>query len=118
MSRVSAPSRSPGSTPGTTTYSMTCAISDDGTLFFEDASGSPISDHLVEVVKKQDKEAILGLIQRKCDEINEQVEALGRAHHDTSDARVKPRFVPPAYAEPEPLMPKPQPLGVPAILHR
>lgn len=111
-SRVSAPSsRSPRSAPATTTYSMTCGIRDDGTLFFEDASGSPMSDHLVEVAKKQNKEAILGLIQRKCDEINEQVEALGRMHHDTSDARVKPRFVPPAYAEPEPSMPKPQALG-------
>jgi Protein of unknown function (DUF4236) len=111
-SRVSAPSsRSPRSAPTTTTYSMTCGIRDDGTLFFEDASGSPMSDHLVEVAKKQNKEAILGLIQRKCDEINEKVEALGRMHHDTSDARVKPRFVPPAYAEPEPSMPKPQALG-------
>lgn len=90
---------------------MTCRIRDDGTLYFVDASGSPMSDHLVEVAKKQNKEAILGLIQRKCDEINEQVEALGRMHHDTSDARVKPRFVPPAYAEPEPSMPKPQALG-------
>lgn len=90
---------------------MTCGIRDDGTLFFEDASGSPMSDHLVEVAKKQNKEAILGLIQRKCDEINEQVEALGRMHHDTSDARVKPRFVPPAYALPEPSAPKPQALG-------
>lgn len=110
-SRVSAPSRSPRSDPGTTTHSMTCGIRDDGTLYFVDASGSPMSDHLVEVAKKQNKEAILGLIQRKCDEINEQVEALGRMHHDTSDARVKPRFVPPAYAEPEPSMPKPQALG-------
>lgn len=110
-SRVSAPSRSPRSAPDTTTYSMTCGIRDDGTLYFEDASGSPMSDHLVEVAKKQNKEAILGLIQRKCDEINEQVEALGRMHHDTSDARVKPRFVAPAYAEPQPSMPQPQALG-------
>lgn len=90
---------------------MTCGIREDGTLYFEDGAGSPMSDHLVEVAKKQNKEAILGLIQRKCDEINEQVEALGRMHHDTSDARVKPRFVAPAYAEPEPSMPKPQALG-------
>ncbi len=94
-----------------TSVSMTCGIADDGTLTFEDASGAPISERLVEVAKKQNKEAILGLIQRKCDEINGQVEALGRLHHETPDARVKPRFIAPAFGEAEPAQPRPRELG-------
>lgn len=94
-----------------TRVSMTCGIRDDGSLYFEDSSGSPIPEPLVEAAKKQNKEAILGLIQRKCDEINEQVETLGALHHNTPDPQVKPRFVAPDFVEPEPLAPKPQAPG-------
>lgn len=45
---------------GTTSVSMTCGIHDDGTLYFVDAAGAPIPEHLVEVAKKQNKDAILG----------------------------------------------------------
>ena len=96
----------------TTSVSMTCGIRDDGTLYFQDAAGAAMPEHLVEVAKRQNKEAILGLIQRKCDEINEQVESLGRLHHDTPDSRIKPKFVAPAYGEAEPTMPRPRKLGM------
>jgi hypothetical protein len=97
---------------GTTSVSMTCGIRDDGTLYFIDAAGAPIPEHLVEVAKKQNKDAILGLMQRKCDEINEQVEALGRLHHNTPNPRVRPTFVVPAFEEPQPEKPRPQALGM------
>ncbi len=90
---------------------MTCAIDNDGTLSFKDASGVPISDHLVEIAKKQNKEAISSLIRRKCDEINNQIEALGKLHHDTPDARVKPRFVASKFEWAQPTRPHDQPLG-------
>jgi hypothetical protein len=94
-----------------TSVSMACGVRDDGTLYFVDSAGSPMSDHWVEIAKKQNKEVIRDLIQRKCDEINEQIQALGRLHCDTPDPRVKPRFVAPAYSEAEPGMPRPQVLG-------
>jgi hypothetical protein len=97
--------------PATTSVSMTCAIEDDGILSFRDASGARVPEHLVEVAKKQNKEAILGLISRKCDEINEQVEALGRLHLDTPDARLKPRFVAPRFEFAQPVRPREEPLG-------
>ncbi len=90
----------------TTTMSMTCGIADDGTLTFKDASGADVPEHWVEKAKKQSKEAILGLIQRKCDEVNEQVEALGRLHHYTPDCRVQPRFVAPPFEQARPLQPE------------
>ncbi|WP_457334546.1 DUF4236 domain-containing protein [Rhizobacter sp. P5_C2] len=100
------------SSGATTSVSMTCGIRDDGTLYFQDPSGAAMPEHLVEVAKKQNKEAILGLIQRKCDEINEQVELLGRLHYDTPDPRIKPKFVPRAYGEAEPTVPRPRKLGI------
>jgi hypothetical protein len=73
--------------------SMTCAVDEAGMLSFYDGSGERVSDHLVDVAKKQNKEVILSLISRRCDQINEQVESLGSLHLDTPDARTVPRFV-------------------------
>jgi hypothetical protein len=91
---------------------MTCAIDDNGVLTFSDSAGNPMPEHLVEAAKKQNKEAILGLIQRKCDEINEQVEALGRLHHDTPTPQEKPQFVAPAFEDERPALPQPRALGL------
>lgn len=69
--------------------SLTVAVSDDGDLTFTDEAGAPISEELIEAAKKQRGEAIRALIQKKCDEINAQVEALGRCtwmfRHPISD---------------------------------
>ncbi|ABM96828.1 DUF4236 domain-containing protein [Methylibium petroleiphilum] len=80
--------------PQTTKVSLTCGIDDEGVLSFTDGAGMPLSEAVVEAAKKQNRDAILALIQRKCDELNDQVEALGRLHHDTPDSRVKPKFEP------------------------
>lgn len=91
--------------PVTTTVSMSCSIADDGTLQFTDKSGAQVAEHLVETAKKQNRDSILNLIQRKCDEINDNIDALGRLHHDTPDPK-PPRFIATTYSEPKP---KPQP---------
>jgi hypothetical protein len=92
----------------TTTFAMTCSLEDDGALAFKDAAGNDMPERLVELAKKQNRDAILGLIQRKCDEINHQVEALGRLHHDTPDPRVKPRFFDAEHPIPTPSEPAPR----------
>ena len=96
--------------PAATRYTMTCALHDDGTLTFTDADGSQMPEHLVELAKKQNRQAIAELIQRKCDEINEQIEALGRLHHDTP-APQPPRFTAPPFSEPCPAPPHPRRAG-------
>lgn len=68
-------------------------------------------EHVIELAKKQNKDAILSLIQRKCDEINGQIEALGRLHHDTPDPK-PPVFVASAYSEPRPEPPQERVLGL------
>jgi predicted RNA-binding protein with PUA domain len=65
--------------------------------------GNLVPLDLVEKAKKQNNEAILGLIERKCSEINEQVEALGRLHYDTPPADLRPRFDALEFPEPMPI---------------
>lgn len=91
-----------------TSVQMTCGISDDGTLTFTDASGHPMPEHVVELAKKQNREAIQGLIQSKCDEINARVEVLGQLHRDTPDCKVKPRFCAPEFSSRPPFPPTPK----------
>ena len=81
---------------------MTCSLNDDGVMTFKDASGDPVSERIVEIAKKQNREAIQGLIQTKCDQINEQVEVLGRLHLNTPDPKVRPQFLAPTFDETEP----------------
>lgn len=96
----------------TTFLSLTCGVRDDGTLYFVDESGATMPDVVADIAKKQNREAILGLIQGKCDEINGQINALGRVHGDTPDPRVRPRFTATPFGEPKPDSPIPQKLGL------
>lgn len=95
------------SRPGTTQMKITVSISDDGTLTFKDANGSPIAEHLIEAAKKQQGDKIKALIQDKCDEINEQVEALGKIHEYTSPP-VEHAFQAKPFGEPKPQAPAPK----------
>lgn len=90
------------------TVSLKCGISDDGTLSFTDANGSPMPENLVEIAKKQNREAIQGLIQTKCDEINARVEVLGQMHHGTPDCKVMPQFSAPEFEPRPPVAPVPK----------
>lgn len=90
--------------PGTTQVEITVSIADDGTLTFKDANGTHIPEHLIEAAKKQQGDKIKALIQGKCDEINCQIEALGKIHEYVSPP-VAHVFEPKAYAEPRPCAP-------------
>jgi hypothetical protein len=69
---------------GTTEMAVSVSISDDGVLTFKDAQGNTLPNHLINTAKKQQGDKIKGLIQSKCDEINGQIEALGKIHEYTS----------------------------------
>jgi hypothetical protein len=88
-----------------TTVSMTCGVHDNGSLYFRDANGNEMPENLVETAKKQNKTAITELIQRKCDEINTQIEALGQLHHGTPSAHIKPSFSSPVFENEKPINP-------------
>src|SRR3546814_12684094 len=80
-------------------------MTDDGLLTFHDQDGNELNESMVELAKKQNREAILGLIQRKCDEINGELDALANIHLDTPPPYSRPRFIPEPYASPPPLPP-------------
>lgn len=116
--KLSGPSRATKPSPkkaASTEVLLTCALHDDGSLTFHDADGNDLPEHVVEAAKKQNKEAILSVIQRKCDDINSAVEALGTIHLDTPDCAERPAFIPTAYDEPEPTPVKPR---KPTLLHK
>src|SRR3546814_16194961 len=60
---------------------------------------------MVELAKEQNRYAIRGVIQRKCDEINVELDALANIHLDTPPPYSRPRFIPEPYASPPPLPP-------------
>lgn len=106
-SQLTGSSRSPAprTTPQTNTVAMTCGMLDDGTLSFTDKTGAPVPEHVIETAKKQNRAAILDLIQRKCDEINEQIEGLATLHHETPDPKTPPMFVASTFPEAKPSAP-------------
>jgi hypothetical protein len=53
-----------------TTFRAEVSVADDGTVSFTDESGQALPARLVAAAKKQQGDAIRGLIQRKCDEIH------------------------------------------------
>lgn len=85
--------------------SLTCGVTEDGVLTFHDRDGNELSESMVELAKKQNREAILKLIQRKCDEINGELDALANIHLDTPSPYSRPSFVPGPYVPPAPLPP-------------
>ncbi|WP_376748193.1 DUF4236 domain-containing protein, partial [Stutzerimonas nitrititolerans] len=77
LSGPSRPARLARPKSQSTLVSLTCALHNDGTLTFQDADGNDLPEHVVEAAKKQNREHILGMIQRKCDDINGNIAALG-----------------------------------------
>lgn len=80
----SSASSTSSSTAGKVTYSLTVSINDEGILTFKDEQGNLVPEWQIDAAKKQQGEKIKALIQGKCNELNEQVEALGKIHEYTS----------------------------------
>ena len=94
--------------PTTVEISAKVGVTDEGELFFQDADGNPLPPHWIESAKKQNADAIKGLIQRKCDEINAQIDAVGDLNVHTPDPTKRPVFVACEFDEPNPTEPTPR----------
>lgn len=101
FSRVAAP------TPAIKTVSLTVSVSDDGGISFKDSDGNPVSEGLIETAKQQQGEAIKAMIQKTCDDINAQVEALGELHLHTPPPNRSPTYQAQSFDEPRPVPPVP-----------
>lgn len=98
--------------------SVTVGVTDDGTVYFRDADGNPLAEHLINAAKKQQGDAIRDLIQKKCDEINAQIEALGEIHVHTPNPNAKPQYQPQEFPESPPAKPVPKKPGLMGMLFK
>lgn len=94
--------------PRNVSMAVSVGVRDDGDVYFQNESGEPLPDHLVAIAKKQQGDAIRNLIQKKCDEINAQIEAVGDLHLNTPAPENRPVFVSYAYGESCPIAPAPK----------
>lgn len=113
-----APSRaSPrASSSGTVKMSITASVEDDGTVVFKDKDGNLLDERLVKQAKQQAKDAIQGLMQTACDEINGYIEALEQIHHATPSPDERLTYSPAPFNEPRPVEPVPRKYGILAKL--
>ncbi len=84
---------------------MTVSVEDDGTITFKDSDGSPVSEALIEAAKKQNGDVIKTMIQKTCDDINFQVEALGELHLHMPPPNNPPTYQPQNFDTPRPIQP-------------
>lgn len=94
-------------TSATATVSMTVSVGDDGTITFTDSNGNPVSEALIEAAKKQKGDVIKATIEKTCNDINTQVEALGELHLYTPPPNNPPTYQPQSFDVPRPIQPVP-----------
>lgn len=88
--------------------SLNVSVSDDGTITFTDSNGNLVSDEIIAAAKKQKGDVIKATIQKTCDEINAQVEALEQLHLYTPHPTVSPRYEPQPFETCRPIQPVPK----------
>jgi Protein of unknown function (DUF4236) len=93
--RIDGPSQSQSNRSSnrvTTNVSITVGVKDDGTIYFNDQDGIPLDEKYIAAAKRQQGDVIKNLIQKKCDEINLQIESLAEIHIYTPSPNTKPTF--------------------------
>lgn len=98
--------------PGKIAVTATARLEDDGTVKFLDADGAPLSSEWVERAKRQRGDQIREFIQGHCDEINEQIEQLGKLHLHTPKPHERIRYSARAFDVLRPIEPTPKPHGL------
>lgn len=93
------------STSNQITMTVTVEVTDDGTIEFRDSDGNALPQHVANAAKKQQGDVIQGLIRKKCEEINGQVEAIGEIHLYTPDPSIKPQYQFQEFLKPQPTPP-------------
>jgi hypothetical protein len=96
----------------TVTMPIKITLEGDGTITFKDQAGNLLDERLVKQAKEQQKEAIQGLMQGVCDEINGHLEALEHIHHATPSPDEHLIYTPVPFEEPRPVEPVPRKYGI------
>ncbi|AVP98909.1 DUF4236 domain-containing protein [Ahniella affigens] len=104
--RQGRPSAGTQRTAQSVTVNVSVGVTDQGDLYFCDASGNALPEAWAQAAKKQHPEALKQLIQGKCEEVNAQIEAIGELHRYTPSPLFKPSFSPLEFPVPKPDPPK------------
>lgn len=91
--------------PQLTSVSLTVHVDDEGAITFKDGNGNSVSEEIVEAAKAQKGPEIRAMVQRECDRINGQVEALGSLHLDTPSPTSFPTYTNQSFHVPPPTEP-------------
>lgn len=105
----------------TTAYAnmpITIGVDDDGVVYFRDEHGNSLAENLVSQAKKQQADAIRNILQKKCNEINTQIESLGEIHVDTPGCNSAPQYHPKEFPAPAPQKPAPKKSGLIGMLFK
>lgn len=97
---------------------ISVGVSDDGEITFKDGAGNALPEQMIRAAKKQHGEAIKSLIQKKCDEINREIDSVGELHLLTPSPLEKPTFARRDFDESSPIAPTPKKLMFPLNLFR
>lgn len=89
-----APSPQARSAPQTVTVSLSLELDDDGVIHYLDQGGSPVSAAVIAQARKQNGDTIRQLLERKCEDINANIAALGQLHWYTPAPRTPLPFTP------------------------
>lgn len=106
---VAAPLRAPE--PKTVKVSLSLQVGEDGVVRYSDQNGLPVSEELVAQARRQHPDAIRQLLERRCNEINNDISALGNLHWYTPAPLLSPKFVPTPFDAAPPLPPEEVNLG-------
>lgn len=93
--------------PSSSSAKVTIEVHDDGTLSIQRNDGVALTVDQVAMVRKQNKTAILGMLEKAATDLTEQVEALGKLHESIADGRTQLKFTPEPFTDPEPAAPDP-----------
>lgn len=99
------------SSPNLITMTVTVEVTDNGTIEFRDSESNTLPQHIVNAAKKQQGDVIQGLIRKKCEEINGQIEAIGEIHLYTPAPNIKPQYQFQEFLKPQPTSPIPKKAG-------
>lgn len=106
------------STRETTNVQITVRLEDDGTIRFVDENGNPAPESWIKAVKQQKGDVLKDIIQRECDKINQQVEALGDLYQFTPNPKSPPQYIPLEFGLARPKEPQPAEIGFFASLFK
>jgi hypothetical protein len=87
-------------------------INDDGSMDILDPDGTPYPEATVQAMKRQNGDAIRGVLQRECDRINAAVEVFDNLHLSTPTPDKPPAYKTLELEEPEPARPEPKKPGL------